>query len=414
MTTEGADPTEPNRGDVPDLDDPDFAAKMAARARERAAERLRDQPGGSTPPPSTAPPTVTPPPATPLMTPPPTTPAALPSTGAPATPDAAPTPVSPAPPATPSPTEFVARAAAAPEAGPPTASGRPAWLEHEEARLAQPSEAGLRSPAAGSPTATPSSAANAAAPLVGAGVAAESTSTAARLSEQPRFADDEAVVADDETLDQFFGDTDERPDDGDAEAGELDAAGETNATDQWLRSAIEWAAVIVGALVVALIIKTFFFQAFYIPSESMEPTLERNDRILVNKLDDNPERGDLLVFERPPTSTARDVNELIKRVVGLPGETVTIRNGQVLIGDELLVEPYLGEGIRSGGSVWTASCANPQGDGASCTVPEGHLFMMGDNRGNSTDSRSFGPIDSELVVGRAVVLVWPPGKFGRL
>jgi signal peptidase I len=169
------------------------------------------------------------------------------------------------------------------------------------------------------------------------------------------------------------------------------------------RSIIEWILVIGGALAVALLVKTFLLQAFYIPSESMVSTLEVGDRVLVNKLSydvDDVERGDIIVFEKP-AGEAGDIDDLIKRAVGLPGETIEGRDGQVFIDGEPLDEPYLDEGV-------TTSDFGP------VEVPEGMLFMMGDNRGNSRDSRFFGPVDGELIVGRAFLRVWPLGNAGAL
>jgi signal peptidase I len=169
------------------------------------------------------------------------------------------------------------------------------------------------------------------------------------------------------------------------------------------RSIIEWILVIGGALAVALLVKTFLLQAFYIPSESMVSTLEVGDRVLVNKLSydvEDVERGDIIVFEKPE-GEAGDIDDLIKRAIGLPGETIEGREGQVFIDGEPLDEPYLDEGV-------TTSDFGP------VEVPEGMLFMMGDNRGNSRDSRFFGPIDGELIVGRAFLRVWPLGDAGTL
>lgn len=173
------------------------------------------------------------------------------------------------------------------------------------------------------------------------------------------------------------------------------------------RNAIEWLVVIIGAVVVALLIKTFVVQAFRIPSDSMVPTLQDGDRVLVNKLSydaHDVNRGDVVVFHRPPNLAAAegDPEDLIKRVIGLPGETVSSRDGVVYIDDRRLTEPYLPEGTT------TFNLDAP------ITVPDGHILVMGDNRGNSTDGRSFGPIPIDTVIGRAFVIMWPPGRFGGL
>jgi signal peptidase I len=145
------------------------------------------------------------------------------------------------------------------------------------------------------------------------------------------------------------------------------------------------------------VVKTFLIQAFYIPSESMYPTLTEDDRVLVNKLSyrlHDVRRGDLVVFERPPSEPDSTIKDLIKRVVALEGETIEERDGELYIDGRLLEEPYLDDGVDSRNLVRTV-------------VPEGHVFVMGDNRGASRDSRFFGPIDTELIVGRAFVQVWP-------
>lgn len=176
-----------------------------------------------------------------------------------------------------------------------------------------------------------------------------------------------------------------------------------------VRSTVEWVAVIVGALVVALVVKTFLFQAFYIPSGSMEPTLEKGDRVLVNKLSydlHDVNRGDVVVFELPADKVGADgIKDLIKRVIGLPGDVIETRNGVVYINGRRLKEPYLPDGVTTD---------HPPIERQ--TVPEDHVFVMGDNRDNSADSRyvSRGPIPIDTIVGRAFVLVWPPADIGGL
>lgn len=181
--------------------------------------------------------------------------------------------------------------------------------------------------------------------------------------------------------------------------------------------------LILVALIVAIVIKTFFFQAFYIPSGSMIPTLQINDRVLVNKLSYQfgaVERGDILVFDSPeaidversfPARVLRSIGEatgltspdtvLIKRVIALPGETVSILDNQVYVNGRPIAEPYLPDGVTTR-------------DFEEIAVPADHVFMMGDNRNQSRDSRVFGPIPREDIVGRAFVTVWPPGAWGGL
>lgn len=170
------------------------------------------------------------------------------------------------------------------------------------------------------------------------------------------------------------------------------------------RNAAEWAFVIIGALLVAFLIKSFLFQAFYIPTSSMEPTLNVGDRVLVNKLSyrlHDVNRGDLVVFERPPNAAAGGVEDLIKRVVALPGEEVEAHDGVVFVDGEKLDEPYLQDGTFTP-------------DFAAVTVPADHVFVLGDNRQNSQASNQFGPIDEDLIVGRAFIRVWPLSAIGGI
>ncbi len=171
------------------------------------------------------------------------------------------------------------------------------------------------------------------------------------------------------------------------------------------RAIIEWVVIIVAALTVAIVVKTFLIQAFYIPSGSMEPTLKPGDRVLVNKLSyklHDVHRGDIVVFKRPP-SEADDptIKDLIKRVIGLPGDRIEGRDGVVYINGQPLKEPYLPPG--------TTTTTLPLQ-----TVSAGQYFVMGDNRGNSKDSRFIGTIPKNLIVGRAFVRVWPLSGIGLL
>jgi signal peptidase I len=186
-----------------------------------------------------------------------------------------------------------------------------------------------------------------------------------------------------------------------------------------LRNTIEWIAVVVGAVVIAIVVRTFVLQTFWIPSPSMSPTLVEDDRVLVNKLSyrfHDVNRGDVIVFERPANEPPNEVKDLIKRVVGLPGDRVSIVEGAVSIDGRPLDEPYV-DGLQT---TYDGSCNQPGVDltgidtAEGFTVPEDHLFVMGDNRVNSHDGRCFGPIDEDLVVGRAFFIMWPPSHAGGL
>jgi signal peptidase I len=166
------------------------------------------------------------------------------------------------------------------------------------------------------------------------------------------------------------------------------------------RVAFEWIGLVVLALLIALLIKTFLFQAFYIPSASMEPTLKIHDRVLVNKLSyklHDVHRGDIVVFKAPKGSDP-GIDNLVKRVIGLPGDTVEGRGGHVYINGKQLPETYLPKGTFTS-------------DFAAVKVPPNSYWMMGDNRGNSKDSRVFGFITKREIVGRVFVRIWP---FSRL
>jgi len=186
------------------------------------------------------------------------------------------------------------------------------------------------------------------------------------------------------------------------------------------RQAIEWLSLVIGAVVLALAIRALLFQAFYIPSASMAPTLEVNDRILVNKASyklHSPHRGDIIVFKAPPGETSENIKDLVKRIIGLPGDTVEAKNNHVYIiqagkttGYELN-EPY----IKT-----TPDCpAGSQGPVAghpleTVHVPAGEYFVMGDNRCASEDSRAFGPIKKSSIIGRAFIRIWPLNRIKLL
>lgn len=176
---------------------------------------------------------------------------------------------------------------------------------------------------------------------------------------------------------------------------------------------VEWVAVIVGAVLLALVVKTFLLQAFYIPSLSMAPTLEKGDRVLVNKLSykvHDVNRGDVVVFTRPPGESETDIQDLIKRVVGLPGDKLVIKDGGVYVDGQRLKESYLPPGTVTSTETTPIKCT----DADPCVIPQGKVWVMGDNRGDSRDSRFFGPIAESSIVGRAFVIVWPFGHMGLL
>ncbi len=171
----------------------------------------------------------------------------------------------------------------------------------------------------------------------------------------------------------------------------------------FFRSLREWLVVLVTAVVLALLARAFVLQAFSIPSESMETELLIGDRVIVDKLTlrfGEPERRDIVVFDRPE-SLPGPYDELIKRVIGLPGETIEGRDGRVFIDGVALDEPYLDPGV-------TISAFDP------VEIPDGFVFMMGDNRNRSADSRVFGPVSIDDIVGQARVRYWPLDRLSGL
>ena len=187
-----------------------------------------------------------------------------------------------------------------------------------------------------------------------------------------------------------------------------------------IKKTIEWLAVIVGALLVAFLIKTFLMQAYYIPSSSMTPALQVGDRVLVNKLSyefGEVSRGDLVVFKRTDLETGNET-DLIKRVIATEGEILEISDGEIFITErgekdrKLLVEPYLAEGVVTQGFGFEGLC--PESVANTCLVPENFIFVMGDNRSGSRDSRYFGPVNTDDIVGRAFIRIWPLGSLKLL
>ena len=173
----------------------------------------------------------------------------------------------------------------------------------------------------------------------------------------------------------------------------------------------EWGIVLVVALTVAVVVRAFIFSPFYIPSSSMEPGLQINDRILVNKLSykvHDVHRQDVVVFDAPPgVDFGPNVKDLVKRVIGLPGDTVQLSECTVLINGTPLSEPYVKNPNPGacGPTAFSAASA-PDVDGK-VHVPAGYVLVLGDNRGNSDDGRTWGFLDENLIVGRAFVIYWP-------
>jgi signal peptidase I len=177
----------------------------------------------------------------------------------------------------------------------------------------------------------------------------------------------------------------------------------------------EWGPVLFAAVVIALFVRLVLVQAYHIPSASMVPTLEEGDRVVVNRLSyqfGEVERGQVVVFKKPQGSSGQ--NDLIKRIIGLPGETIRFADNQVYVNGLRLEEPYLAEQDSTRPRLTIPGCAQTTPAPDTCVVPEGAIFMMGDNRLGSSDSRVFGPIEIDNVVGRAFLRVWPLNNLGEL
>ena len=194
---------------------------------------------------------------------------------------------------------------------------------------------------------------------------------------------------------------------------------------------------------IAILIKTFLVQAFFIPSASMKPTLVEGDRVLVEKISyalHDPRRGDVVVFEKsvfgqeqnaPLLEDARNFlrellglptgleEDYIKRVVGVAGDTIRyVGNPRRLIVNGEAVNQDFVKGGRDkfSSTITSADCKRLEMDKVrdGCRIPAGRIFVMGDNRANSEDSRILGPIEQDKVIGRAFVIIWPPEDFRGL
>ena len=210
-----------------------------------------------------------------------------------------------------------------------------------------------------------------------------------------------------------------------------------------VRHLTELPMLIFAAFVIAVVIKTFLVQAFFIPSESMLPTLRPGDRVLVEKLGylfNEPQRGEVVVFEKSVFGEAPDVpwhqdamnfvrellglptgteEDYIKRIVAVGGDTIRYAGTprQLIVNGDKVPQPFIRGGRDRFSSTLTATdCErlNMRPSKEGCLVPAGRVFVMGDNRGDSEDSRILGPIDEDRIVGHAFVIIWPPGDMGGL
>ena len=188
---------------------------------------------------------------------------------------------------------------------------------------------------------------------------------------------------------------------------------ETEADEQAPRKAShalrEWLIVVFIAISAAVLMKLFVVQQFYVKGQSMEHTLSEQDRVLVNKLSyrlHDPNRGDVIVLERHGNSVSAE--DLIKRVIAVPGETIEIKSCEVYINDIRLIEPYINQDDAVLADL-SSRCGTPN-MGAK-TIGKDQVFVMGDNRAHSGDSRSFGAVPYDDIVGRAFVVIWPTSNW---
>jgi signal peptidase I len=184
-----------------------------------------------------------------------------------------------------------------------------------------------------------------------------------------------------------------------AKLPDLERDPESSPSHILLRSLWDLASTILLALLITLVVNSFVARAWVIDGPSMQPNLYYGERVMIEKvtyrLFHGPHRGDVVVVD-----VADSPEPLIKRAVALAGETIEIRNGQVIIDGELLEEPWV---EYAGGR-----------DLPPTTVPPLHVFILGDNRPNSRDSRSFGPVHVDQIEGRALFIYWPPEHIGTL
>lgn len=176
-----------------------------------------------------------------------------------------------------------------------------------------------------------------------------------------------------------------------------------NMSQRLKREFYDWVSVIVKALIVAFVIKTFLFQPVQVDGASMFPTLQNDDRLMVNKLEyfiTDPHRGDIVILDSP----VEPGKLYIKRVIGLGGEKVSIIDGHFYINDTLLDESYIGPDVSTliynNMSEWL--------------IPNGYVFVAGDNRTGSYDSRQMGPVKVEAVKGEAIFRMYPFDHLGGL
>ncbi len=169
------------------------------------------------------------------------------------------------------------------------------------------------------------------------------------------------------------------------------------------RHIAEWFAVLVVAVLASFLIRVYAIQTFEVPSGSMLPTLQVGDRLIVDKipwLAHSIHLGDIVVFHRAPGDIDRQYPILVKRVIGLPGETIWSKGDTIYINGRAIAEPWLAAMNA------TPTCPQPNFDIPTTHIPSGQYFVMGDCRGNSSDSRYWGTVPVQNIIGRVFLVIW--------
>lgn len=173
----------------------------------------------------------------------------------------------------------------------------------------------------------------------------------------------------------------------------------------WKKEVWDWSKAVIIAGAIVLLLKAYVFQLSTVKHQSMQPTLYENEWLFINKIVyefGDPKRGDVVILKDPSEDDSRK-EHLVKRIIGMPGDTLEIRNGQLYVNGELKVERYTDVKIEDG-------------DFGPLTVSANHYFVMGDNRhlGGSKDSRAFGEVPIDLIEGRGDLILWPISRWAKL
>jgi signal peptidase I len=201
------------------------------------------------------------------------------------------------------------------------------------------------------------------------------------------------------------------PDQGPPGGGDEAGKGDGDRSFRWV---LELVGVVAVALVIAVLLRTFVVATYSIPSGSMEPTLQIGDRIVVDKLSyhlHGVETGNIIVFATPPNEDCAGppVANLVKRVIGLPGQTISLSGGQVYVDGKLLAEPWLPPSVRD--ETYPGPSSQPYALHHAFRIPTGDVYVMGDNRPQSCDSRYWGPVLESTIVGKVDLRIWPLSRL---